>query len=51
MGVILCGIVTQNQGADGWLKGWKLDKDGGRERWSRVLESCEIGKLSGGNVN
>ncbi|MBQ7342675.1 MAG: hypothetical protein IJW42_05390 [Alistipes sp.] len=51
MGVILCGIVIQNRGADEGVKALKLEADGGCERWSMTLESCEIGMLSGGNVN
>ena len=62
MGVILCGIVIQNRGADegvkalkletdGGAKALKLEADGGCEKQGRVLESCEIGMLSDGNVN
>ena len=73
MGVILCGIVIQNRGADEGVKALKLETDGGVKalklgvdervkalkleadegckKRGRVLESCEIGMLSDGNVN
>ena len=62
MGVILCTIVIQNRGADegvkalkletdGGVKALKLEADGGCKKRGRVLESCEIGMLSDGNVN
>ena len=62
MGVILCTIVIQNRGADEGVKALrlgadegvkalKLEADGGCKRRSMTLESCEIGMLSGGNVN
>ena len=37
--------------ADGRVKALKLGADGGCEKRGRVLESCEIGMLSDGNVN
>ena len=62
MGVILCTIVIQNRGADEGVKALKLEVDGGVKalklevdegckKRGRVLESCEIGMLSDGNVN
>lgn len=62
MGVILCTIVIQNRGADegvkalklevdGGVKALKLEADEGCKKRGRVLESCEIGMLSDGNVN
>ena len=62
MGVILCTIVIQNRGADEGVKALKLEADGGVKalklevdegckKRGRVLESCEIGMLSDGNVN
>ena len=62
MGVILCSIVIQNRGADEGVKALKLEADGGAKalkleadegckKRGRVLESCEIGMLSDGNVN
>ena len=45
------GVKALKLGVDERVKALKLEADGGCKERGRVLESCEIGMLSDGNVN